>query len=156
MLFDVVQKMNSARITRGSTSGGSMLAIGAGFFTIAVSHFWWAISESRWPKVVFGLCFLVLSVRSLIIWNSYRTSRWQIEWEGCHVRIRDGDHIYFEGDVSDMYQVKQDGRGYFLYLTKDTVFRLLRGRTCDVFEALLDNQEEAQQAMSGKAGPDST
>jgi hypothetical protein len=126
-----------------------MLAMGSVFFAIAALHFWWAITESRLSKAFLGICFLGLGVRNLIIWTSYRTGRWQIEWDGSHVRIRNGDHIDYEGDVSDMHQVEQDGRGYFLYPTKDTVFRLSRGRTCDAFEAVLDNQQEAQQGMSG-------
>jgi hypothetical protein len=143
--LDVVQnKMNSARITRGCTSGGAMLTKSAVFSASAAFHFWWALSESRWLPAISGLIFLGVGVQNLITWTSYRRGRWQIEWDGCHVRIRNGDHIDYDRDVSGIHQVEQDGRGYFIYPTRDTVFRLRRGQSSDSFEALLDNRQEAQ------------
>ena len=129
-----------------------MLTKSAVFFVSATLQFWWALSDSKWLPAISGLIFIGLGVRSLITWVSYRRGRWQIEWDGCHVRISDSDRIDYDGDMRDFHLVEQDGRGYFLYPTRDTVFRLRRGHSGEAFEALLNNQQEAQQASSCDGG----
>ena len=137
--------MNSTRITRGSTSSGALVTKSALYTASSALQFWWALSDSRWLPAISGLIFLGLGVQNLIKWVSYRRGQWRIEWDGCTVRIWNGDQIEFDGDVSGMHQIDQDGRGYFLYPTKDIVFRLRRGQSCDAFESVLDRIQEAQQ-----------
>ena len=125
-----------------------MLAKSGVFFASAALQFWWGLSENRWLPAASGLILLGLCVQSLSTWVAFRRGRWRIEWDGCHIRIWDGEQIDYDGDVSGMHQVEQDGRGYSLYPTKDNVFRLRRGQSSDAFEALLNNQKEAQQAAT--------
>lgn len=137
--------MNSAPITRGTTDGGTMVAVGALFFVSAFVHLWWGFTEAKWLPGILGLGFLGWSVQYLRRWASFRRGRWKIEWDGSQVRIWDGDQVDYAGEVGAMHRVEQDGRGYFLYPTKETAFRLRRGRSSEAFEALLDRVQARVQ-----------
>ena len=145
-------KMNSTPITRGSTSSAFLLTKGLLFAAGSAFSFWSAVSRGNYMAAFAGTMFLGLSVWNLVSWTSFRRGQWRIDWDGHNARIWNGDQIDFDGDVSGMYQIDQDGRGYYLYPTRDTVFRLRRGHTSDAFEALLNNIQEAQQDAPSNGG----
>lgn len=98
----------------------------------------------RWLPVIPVLLSLRAGRLSLKTWMGFRRADWRIPWNGSHVQILDRDHLEYEGDLAELHRVEKDGRGYFLYPTPETVFRLLRRRRSSAFEAALDRIEDAE------------
>lgn len=144
--------MNSASVTRGHAYGDRKLAYAVFCNVGAVVEIWAAVSSGSWyiliGDFVCGLLFLGFGIRNLITWLAFRRGIWTIEWVGTKVCFVDRGEIDYQGDLSGLDRIDQDGRGYFLYTTSDTVFRLRRGRSSPELEATLDRIQAAQSAAS--------
>jgi hypothetical protein len=140
--------MKNAPIIRGSTSSAFLLTKALLFATGSAFSFWSAVSRGNYMAAFVGTMFLGLSIMNLILWISFRKGHWKIEWDGSHVVIKNGNHIDYDGSVSGMHQVDQDGRGYFLYPTKNIVYRLRRGQSSDDLDAVLDKAQEARTSRA--------
>ena len=145
-------KMNHARITRGQTSSRAILALSILPIACAAFYLRSALSrDSLWPALA-ALLFLVVGIRNAMIWFSFRSGRWLIEWDGSHIRIKNGSIIEFDSHVADLYRIDQDLRGYYLYPSRDIVYRLRRGSSSTDLETRLDKIQEAQQGAPSNGG----
>lgn len=132
-----MENVNSATVTRRSAIGLTLLVIGlsklcSGLYLIDFSF------EQLHFNTFLGVMLVFSGLHFFRKWLRAGEGDWLHDWDQSHIQIHDGGNIAFEGDVSTLYRIEQDGRGYDLYLNRDVVFRLYRGKSSAEFEKILD------------------
>ncbi len=130
--------MDSTLVTKGKVSGETELVIAVVVLVGVACYFFFYLPDRRWFQWIFGLVLLAKGLRCLSQWWLFRRGRWRVEWDDSRVRILEDEEVCYDGNLCGMHAVDKDGRGYFLYPTRDTVFRLRKGRSSAEFEARLD------------------
>lgn len=136
-----MENVNSTPVTRRSAQGFTLLFISlfkfcSGLYLLGTSS--QRVHSTSWVGVI-----LVFSgLHFFRKWLRAGEGDWFLDWDQSHIQIHDGGNIAFEGDVSTLYRIEQDGRGYFLYSTRDAVFRLYRGKSSAEFERILDQHTQ--------------
>ena len=131
--------MNYAPITPSTSRSEFGMVAAVVFLTFGGFQLWRTNEEKNWDPAIFGLLFIIAGLASLRTWHNDRKGEWRIQWQGSFIQILDGDRLEYEGDLAGLHRIDQDGRGYLLYLTSETLFRLRRGQSSAALEALLDS-----------------
>ena len=131
-------EMNSIPIIRGRFSERTMLVKALLLLIFSISQLCWSIAEKRWPMSVVALMFSVMGMADLRTWLSFRRGVWRLEWEGPRFRILERGQTLFDGHLSEMHRIDQDGRGYFLRPEINTIYRISRKSIRADLEGILE------------------
>ena len=129
--------MKSIGVSRDSVIGGYYLTMFFIFLLMSGSHWWAWLGRSRWIDGLAGALLLCGSLFCLWKWISNRRGSWRLYWKDAHILISNGRCVDYDGDVSGLHLIEEDGRGYFLYPNPKIVYRIRRKDSCPELDALL-------------------
>jgi hypothetical protein len=129
--------MGSVKIIRSASRGSVHLVISMMMLAASACYGALLIKKFEWIWVVAVGCFAVNGIIRFLQWFKPRRGHWLLFWNGSRIRITNGSHVDYEGDLDSMYLIDEDGMGYFLYPTAAVVYRLKRKDSGPELDALL-------------------